>query len=485
MGTGRTLGTGDGRSSAGLPGRADSASVPGMNTPLAPEIPTKLAPEIPTKSPKPFLPWVWWPLGILILGFAGEFASAFIFKSFLFEASFALIVGTTVYFFVQCLGRLFLRQWNPAGVALLRLGFLIPVGLFAFCMCAFFHMFGPSEDHFADNLKMPAGIEIAEPIEPGKFARDGELDGEPAEYEKVIRAAMATPGGNDPEIVTAIPSLRRASTEFPKQFREYIESAPEWGGFTESGNRFSARLWRSRGEYQRTLHGYISEFNGKAGFQTRCLLCLDRKQWGGRTVQTVPEGKTPVTPKMSVGNDLDESQVLIDCGGVQVEIFEQSRARERRVTKATILLLENEFSKFIENPEAAVALARAKAREIALATAAKDGSALVLLNGMQPGMYGAKFSRNPGEPGSVYLKAFEVTQGTALSERSVAFASETRILWSKHTEERFGAESGFTIYEGDWGKPYAARVEVWFKPDSGVPERKLAERVFKIEGWMR
>ena len=39
--------------------------------------------------------------------------------------------------------------------------------------------------------------------------------------------------------------------------------------------------------------------------------------------------------------------------------------------------------------------------------------------------------------------------------------------------------------EGDWGKPYAARFEVWFKPGSGQRERKLLERTFRIEGWMR
>ena len=40
-------------------------------------------------------------------------------------------------------------------------------------------------------------------------------------------------------------------------------------------------------------------------------------------------------------------------------------------------------------------------------------------------------------------------------------------------------------YEGDWGKPYAARLEVWFTPDSGGPDRKLMEKTFKIEGWQR
>lgn len=59
------------------------------------------------------------------------------------------------------------------------------------------------------------------------------------------------------------------------------------------------------------------------------------------------------------------------------------------------------------------------------------------------------------------------------------------MTWSTDISEKFGAKAGFTIYEGDWGKPYAARFEVWFKPDSGKQERKIAERIFKIEGWQR
>jgi hypothetical protein len=122
--------------------------------------------------------------------------------------------------------------------------------------------------------------------------------------------------------------------------------------------------------------------------------------------------------------------------------------------------------------------------------AGKDGKPFRLLTGMQPGIYGIVYSLNPGESGFVYLKAFEVTKGTPLSVDRLKAASETRMAetrmaWSADPAERFGAKSGFTIYEGDWGKPYAARFEVWFKPDSGGTERKFAERIFKIEGWQR
>jgi hypothetical protein len=31
----------------------------------------------------------------------------------------------------------------------------------------------------------------------------------------------------------------------------------------------------------------------------------------------------------------------------------------------------------------------------------------------------------------------------------------------------------------------AKRFEIWFTPNAGGPDRKLMEKVFKIEGWQR
>jgi hypothetical protein len=202
-------------------------------------------------------------------------------------------------------------------------------------------------------------------------------------------------------------------------------------------------------------------------------------------VQHTQEGTKPVKSEIGVGNELHESRIMIECGGVWVEIFEQSDNAERRVTKATVTNLEEEFSAFLKNPEDVVAAARTKSRELASRLAGDEGHPFRLLTGMQPGIYGVVYSLNPGEPGSVYLKAFEVTKGTPLSVERLEAKSRTRMTWSADSSERFGAKAGFTIYEGDWGKPYAARFEVWFTPDSGKADRKLAKRIFKIEGWQR
>ena len=43
----------------------------------------------------------------------------------------------------------------------------------------------------------------------------------------------------------------------------------------------------------------------------------------------------------------------------------------------------------------------------------------------------------------------------------------------------------FTIYEGDWEDYYAARIEVWHYDKATGKEKKLVEKIYRVEGWMR
>lgn len=388
------------------------------------------------------------------------------------------LVAATLWNFIR-------KRWRTGLISLLLVFGSGAVTVLAFGGLMFASMFGPSEDGFADDLTIPEGIEIADPEPDATDARAVDTFGEIDAFQDAVRKALAVAGGETTGFTPGMPSLRRAATDHHEAFRHYLEASPDWHVFIEQGNRFASRRWSRGGEPRDTLHGYISEFRGESGFQTRCLVCLDRKQWSSYEVQHVQEGTEPVKPQMSQGNNLHESRVMIECGGVWVEIFEQSGSPERRVTKATVSALEGEFAEFLGNPEEAVARARKRSRELARRLAGGDGHPFRLVTGMQPGIYGVVYSLNPGEPGSLYLKAFEVTKGTPLSAGRLDAKSRTRMTWSDDPAEVFGAKAGFTIYEGDWGKPYAARFEVWFKPDSGQAERKLAERVFRIEGWQR
>ena len=108
-----------------------------------------------------------------------------------------------------------------------------------------------------------------------------------------------------------------------------------------------------------------------------------------------------------------------------------------------------------------------------------------LYNSVQPGIYEYDFWIGKIESGTIYLKAFEITKEYALSTDRLPKSSSIRIYNPTDNIKKFGTTSDFTIYEGDWGKPYAARFEVWFKPDDGGKERKLLSKNYKIEGWMR
>jgi hypothetical protein len=108
----------------------------------------------------------------------------------------------------------------------------------------------------------------------------------------------------------------------------------------------------------------------------------------------------------------------------------------------------------------------------------------LLYNSFQPGLYEYDFWTTKIEKGKVYLKAYEITQNYRLSESSLFETTFIEIYNPSDTVMKFRTKSHFTIYEGDWGKPYAARFEVWFKPDNNGQERKLLERNYKIEGWM-
>jgi hypothetical protein len=99
----------------------------------------------------------------------------------------------------------------------------------------------------------------------------------------------------------------------------------------------------------------------------------------------------------------------------------------------------------------------------------------------QPGIYNYDFWSHDIGSGIVYLKVFEVTKGTPLNGNRLPM---TTALHVGQLGDR-GTSSSFKIYEGDWGKPYAARFEVWFKPADSSVERKVSQKIYKIEGWQR
>jgi hypothetical protein len=76
-----------------------------------------------------------------------------------------------------------------------------------------------------------------------------------------------------------------------------------------------------------------------------------------------------------------------------------------------------------------------------------------------------------------------VTENLPLSKSKIKKKSSQEVEGTDHFACLVDARQ-FTIYEGDWGDCYAARIEVWFRDKQGK-KRKLAEKIYGVEGWMR
>ncbi|MFO7839333.1 MAG: hypothetical protein R6X08_07535 [Desulfosalsimonadaceae bacterium] len=378
------------------------------------------------------------------------------------------------------------KRWANGVINLLLVPVCCAAAIFAFAFVFLMTdpVSGPGEDGFADDLEIPADAEI---VEPGEKL-DAQSGAERDEFQAQLLAALQAPGGKDTTVSGNISPLLRLKNDHPDILRRYLASSPAWRVFEERGNDFATRRWKFGSQWRYNLHGYYTRHDVAAGqkngipeFQVRFTIGLSGKPWGRDNKDTtwLNTGEAAKVT-LSTGNQMHESHCVISTDAVVAEVFEQSGARERRLTKAALDFLQAELQPLAENPSWETA------RRILPPDSIRKGEpSFEIRNASQPGVYDSMIWVNPGEPGTVYLKAFEVTRGTPLSVDRLQEKSNERIGWSGDPEELFFSNTQFTIYEGEPGKPYAARLEVWFVPDSGGTERKLLEKVFKIEGWQR
>ena len=105
---------------------------------------------------------------------------------------------------------------------------------------------------------------------------------------------------------------------------------------------------------------------------------------------------------------------------------------------------------------------------------------LDVTDGKEPGLYDARGWVNPGKAGSVYLKIFNAETGARLSPDTARDSNELT-GWSSEAGELFYYNRGYIVIgEGEPGRPYGARFELWFRPDDGTGERKMLECAHKV-----
>ena len=121
---------------------------------------------------------------------------------------------------------------------------------------------------------------------------------------------------------------------------------------------------------------------------------------------------------------------------------------------------------------------------------------IVVVDYGQPGQY--RYMANvPAIPekGKIYLKLYEATTNLPLSEyikyntTIEVEASDTAVIYAMKSDGKHSMETKntqyFTVQEGSWDDYYAARVELWYQPESGGEEQLLHSVIYQIEGWSR
>jgi hypothetical protein len=385
-----------------------------------------------------------------------------------------LWIGGLLWFLMLAIAR-FYRKRIGGGFAALGCMIAAVISIVPVYLISGFLGLAIPSDGFADDLSVPEGVELAEPLERDSFR---EMPGGPADvFQAAVRAALEVPGSEDSRVNLRVSSLERVRLEKPALLERYLAVHPGWRVYEERGRRFATRRWMNGSNWRVTLHGYYSWFSDDGPrYQTRTSLCLSGKPWG-RNGQRIEPGKLGAVD-LRRGNNLHESSLIVPAGDLLIEQFEQSDARERRITKAVFAELEREFAALEACPDWEAA------KSLLPVDAVVRGEPSLVLHRYQGGIYNVEVRCNPGEPGRVFLKAFEITRNHPLSVDRLQTSTNEWMGWSGDPTEQFFSETHFTIYEGDWEQYYGARFEVWFESDKGSAARKLLERDFRIEGWM-
>lgn len=378
------------------------------------------------------------------------------------------------------------KRWKRAVVQTCLGIFLILGMICVMAVLTFLGMFGPSDDHFADNLKMPTDVKVSVPIDldrerrmPGALPRDDA-------YSLALYACATNALMSRGKIVCDITPLDELAHDNMDLLKRYLVSHPGWD---VRNDRFSGLVANRRTrQYGRWVAGHDSQWSmdlpvepdGEECFNdisAYCTICFGKVRYDGIKCKSGDEVKVKLEKKI---DSMKRCEIVCKGENVTAIVSEASLYTSSRVMQPVFDFTKAEFAavKKAGNWE--------EVKKLLPHDAIRRGEATFeLYKGSQGGIYNYAAWVNPGEPGEVYLKAYEVTKGTRLSEGRLGERTRGYVGWSDDPEEKFSVGSEFTIYEGDWEKYYAARIELWFVPANGGKERKLTERVFKVEGWMR
>jgi len=325
------------------------------------------------------------------------------------------------------------------------------------------------------NLKMPTGVGVSKP-EPARDCRVICEDVSACDdyVQTMFRAATVT--SSPTTVICDISEMDRLFGTNPELFLRYLATSPAWAlrEYNDGKRRISQRCRWADGCWHDQLDcRYLTGCETGSPLEVDTLTNLDGEDIYGRRCLSGERVDFPVRP-----TDEETREIVVVCQGTNLSMMvsEFGPRGHSRLMQPTFDFIQREF------------------HDLAAAGDWKHAIRLLPSGAVRRGAPEMTVFRdiirhlsfeawvNPGEKGKVYLKAFEVTRGIALTLDGVGGAPVEYVGWSADPDEKFYVSDDFSFREYSEENDFAARIEVWFRPANGGPDRKLVERVFKIDG---
>ena len=323
---------------------------------------------------------------------------------------------------------------------------------------------------------IPAGTEVAEPIALSSLPFDGkEID----RYSEMLRKLSADPSSSRVKVVCDNSELKRLFKEDQALLLRYLACHPGWrfrdGRYGREARRRirKGNLWLDRG------WGYFEQSrideDECESIEATCVVYLD--------------GIDDSSPRYLCGesaelesivpdeDDFNDWQIMCGTGtNITLVVSEHASFKMSRVMQPIFDFTQDEFRAVRQSRNWETAKGLLPEGSI------RKGMSAVDVYEDEPGGYFYRAWINPMESGSAYLRVYDIINETLLSQELIKQVSEEYAGWSDDPVEKFCVGSPFCIVERCPAESYVIRVEVWFIPASGGPERKLVERVFRVKG---
>ena len=354
----------------------------------------------------------------------------------------------------------------------------------------------PSDSHaFWKGVILPDKIEMVEPILSTASGVEGELTTDP--YSQALLRVVADPNSSCTTAVCDISALDRLCAEREDWLLRYLACNPSWRLYVRYDRLFAERRVR-RGDqwhwqdWEVFLDGVPGDSKGDEfdmdfdTVESHSTICFGGLEFNWARCKS--GGRVPLPLKIE-GDDFNQIEAVCDGEKLSLDVYELTTFVTSRVVQAAFDLTQKEFVGVQSTtdwpqmkailPEGSVRTAPASLEMLYQLTSRGE-----ILN------YAYQSWLNPGEPGKTYLRAFEVSQGvelgipTSVNGKNLKNSTLEYVGWSDNPEEKFLVGCRIDL-PGSRHQTYAVRLEVWFTPASGGPERKLVEKVFRVKGQER